>query len=206
MKRLSWWTSSISILLIVLILSARLVGSRNKVPGAAIFDPGNCPQPCWHGIQPGKTTLDEAEAILRADPLFSDIRREQPVVRFHLDWTINSNPVYYGGVHAENNVITKIWIIISPINTHDGVPLMDAILAIGSPQSIFTCIGMSARGSIVKFSEKLTLTAWFVGEAINLDNWSFVETAYYTSGEIEPEDYSMQRWRGFGTPLYFPNC
>lgn len=194
MQRLLLWTASLTIVLIVSMLSARLIGSRNKIPGAAIFDPGDCPQPCWHGIQPGKTTLDEAEAILRADPLFSDIRREQPVVRFDLDWTINSNPIYFGGIRAENNVVTKIWIMSYWL--HDGVPLTDAMLALGSPQSISVCDGVSGRHATMKFAEKVTLYTELRSTNIALDYLPIVQSAHYTSDK-EPNLHPLSGWRGF---------
>jgi hypothetical protein len=204
MQRLLVWTASLTIVLCISMLSARLIGSRNKVPGAAIFDPGDCSQPCWHGIQPGKTTLDEAEAILRADPLFSDIRREQPVVRFDLEWTINSNPIYGGGVRAENNVVTKIWIMSYWL--HDGVPLTDAMLALGSPQSISVCSGPSGRHATMIFSEKVTVNTELRSTDISLAYLPIVQAAHYPA-DSDLDVYPASAWRGFGTWLVkIPDC
>lgn len=32
------------------------------------MDVGQCEQPCWNGIRPGQTTIDQVQAIFRADP------------------------------------------------------------------------------------------------------------------------------------------
>jgi hypothetical protein len=54
-----------------LLLSIRAVGSLNRPPALVMLDPGSCVQPCWHDIRLGQTTLEETEAILRADQRFS---------------------------------------------------------------------------------------------------------------------------------------
>ncbi len=40
---------------------------RTPIVVAQLSNPGNCTQPCWHGIQPGQTTMAEARKILDAD-------------------------------------------------------------------------------------------------------------------------------------------
>jgi hypothetical protein len=39
---------------------------------ALITPPANCAVPCWNGVQPGVTTVNEAVAILQADPTVAD--------------------------------------------------------------------------------------------------------------------------------------
>jgi hypothetical protein len=53
--------------LVLLIVVARVIGSTNKLPALAMLDPGNCPQPCWHGIRPGGTSYENAKEIILAD-------------------------------------------------------------------------------------------------------------------------------------------
>jgi hypothetical protein len=54
--------------LVMMVAAAVYAGGRKEWSASMrAFDPGDCAQPCWHGIQPGKTTLDQAEAFLRAD-------------------------------------------------------------------------------------------------------------------------------------------
>jgi hypothetical protein len=61
------------VVLALLIVAARAIGSTNTPPALAMLDPGDCPQPCWHGIRPGVTTVEEAKAILNATSIPSAI-------------------------------------------------------------------------------------------------------------------------------------
>jgi hypothetical protein len=63
--------TSIAVLVVLLIFGARVVGSTNSPEPTtlALFKAETCsPQPCWHTIQPGKTTLTNANALLQALP------------------------------------------------------------------------------------------------------------------------------------------
>jgi hypothetical protein len=65
--------------LILLALFAGLVGLIRAQPhddnqlGAILRPPSGCPMPCFLGIRPGVTTVDEAVAILEAQPWAADI-------------------------------------------------------------------------------------------------------------------------------------
>src|SRR5436853_5924144 len=70
MIRLCNWTVRAIVISIVLLALARIVGTAQSSPLMAVLDVGPCIQPCWHGIQPGLTTLPQAAQILRADSRF----------------------------------------------------------------------------------------------------------------------------------------
>ncbi len=68
MRRLLIRTSLLVAVFALLIGGARIVGSLNKAPAAALFESWYCsPQPCWHGLRPGATTFNQAQALLAAD-------------------------------------------------------------------------------------------------------------------------------------------
>jgi hypothetical protein len=61
------------VLILLVMFALVLIGARaNSVPTpdsvSALFRPSpGCRPPCWHGITPEKTTIEEAVAILRGD-------------------------------------------------------------------------------------------------------------------------------------------
>jgi hypothetical protein len=51
-----------------LVVSARVLGAGTPQPMAVMmFATEGCVQPCWHGIRPGTTTIQEAIATILAD-------------------------------------------------------------------------------------------------------------------------------------------
>src|SRR5438552_5385841 len=69
MSRLVGYTVSVLLTLVILLVMARVVGGTIKPSGFALFQLNQCsPEPCWHDIQPGVTTVEQARAILAADP------------------------------------------------------------------------------------------------------------------------------------------
>jgi hypothetical protein len=66
--RLTAYTLSILLSLVLLLVTARAVGGAIRTSNFALFQGHQCsPEPCWHGIQPGITTIAQARAILAAD-------------------------------------------------------------------------------------------------------------------------------------------
>ncbi|WP_323825476.1 hypothetical protein, partial [Pseudomonas aeruginosa] len=66
-------------------------------------------QPCWNGIQPYRTSLDQAEAILRGQTqLVDNIERNDPSEGCALVWRSNSRPTVEGCIIARNGIVTSI--------------------------------------------------------------------------------------------------
>ncbi len=62
------YTAALALTLITLLVTTRVVGGTIRPPAIAMFQAQQCgPEPCWHGIQPGVTTIEQAKAILSAD-------------------------------------------------------------------------------------------------------------------------------------------
>lgn len=206
MRRLVLSTVCMIAILALLMAGARIVGNPKRTPESVLFDPGNCLQPCWHSIQLGKTTLDQAEAILRADPEFiTDVQRETPVVRCALSWTMQSKPIYYGCLHSLNGVISELWLESWWI--HDGRPLSDALIALGSPITVNLCRGMGYYGTMyvsrdirlsLQFYSPLYMALPIPGD----DSSVIVPFILYeqpdASAAHRPTGY---RWRGFEEPF-----
>jgi len=65
------------------------VWPHGDTPLHALLHPPGCSAPCWEGIRPGETSLDQAVAILEHHPWIAQIR-------FHWDYPNESPPTPYG--------------------------------------------------------------------------------------------------------------
>jgi hypothetical protein len=105
---------------------------------AIITPPENCAMPCWNGIQPGVTTVDEAVQILQADPTVSDYQ----VTPGKLSWWWNgdqpaafdtSGRAFHGRMeYATVNGADRITSIVLDTT----IPLGNVQLTLGSPDAI----------------------------------------------------------------------
>src|SRR5690242_19333894 len=71
MRHLIFFSTAIIVTVIMLIFGARVWGSAVDTSTLVVskFSAEQCdPKPCWHGIQPGKTALSQAEALLKTLP------------------------------------------------------------------------------------------------------------------------------------------
>jgi hypothetical protein len=65
------WSAALAFVIGLSLFAVRVVGGRNRSPAALMSDAGQCTQPCWLGIRPGQTTLDQAQAIFAASGTLS---------------------------------------------------------------------------------------------------------------------------------------
>jgi hypothetical protein len=100
-------------------------------PALTLLSPDpTCPQPCWHGIQLGKTTVDEAQAHLLNDKvLASTVTRRDALT---LNWSIPPGAIYPSQAWSplEQSQIQDIVLGVPP-TTH--LRLGDAIALWGDP-------------------------------------------------------------------------
>jgi hypothetical protein len=71
-----------------------------------MVNPGDCAQPCWQGIQPGKTTLKQAQAILTAADMAvtqSNYIDATGRTTYQLCWQRAQKPYWKGCVSTSNN-------------------------------------------------------------------------------------------------------
>jgi hypothetical protein len=200
------------VLLALLILVARVIGGRNKPAALAMLAPGNCPQPCWHGIQPGITTMEGARAILGADPAIEFVPPPSPIVSEGLElcWHVKSAALSAGCMSTSGESGGQVAFLV--IRLHQGaMRLGDIINLVGQPASISVC------SSIERIISTLPRPHWSV-YAIS-ENHTAVEaygTLYLANGffvwRIDPNmivydivysspranyDSEDQKWRGF---------
>jgi hypothetical protein len=89
-RRLLKYTAAISVFLALMLLGVRIAGGMIRPVAALILDTDRCGQPCWRGIYPGKTSINEAYTDLVSD---SRVRIAQAQGDFDNEqcWTLNAN-------------------------------------------------------------------------------------------------------------------
>lgn len=199
----------------LLMVGARAIGATNPSPAVAILDPGNCPQPCWHGIQPGKTTFEQAKALLAMGKMEAVYNKAS---NFEwLEWDIN--PLNWHGIadnrkdgHSEFHILGKLGNlslirfgqpeeIYKQTAFSDELKIGDAIASFGSPSTYSYCYD-SYYGYLYLFfpgNIRLETMGWHdTHEAIDAD-WVVTSISY----NLIPEaDYNtFPRWKGFSSQL-----
>jgi hypothetical protein len=199
--------------LMLLQVAVRWIGTLSSPPIAlAMLDTGPCAQPCWQGIQPGKTTLDKVAELLREQSA-STKHSIQSLYSNELCWDTPSVPSWRGCVRRQWEVnpgtpIKSIELEPPP----DTLRLGDAINVLGEPVASRLC--QVSRGRLpavpgdgiiahVYFRGNVFVTAYSPGQPNEarltpdmLVRWLF----YYAAAEPLYDD-GVPRWRGFNAPL-----
>lgn len=67
---------------------------ENEEARALLFPPANCPAPCWQGIRPDDTSIQEAFALLRAHPWVAEIdERFYDIYTANWQWSAQRPPL-----------------------------------------------------------------------------------------------------------------
>jgi hypothetical protein len=123
----------------LLLYGTRIVGYATRSPGNAIVDAGNCSQPCWHGIQPGTTTLDRAQAAVLSD---NRVNFVQVAPRFDNEacWETLTDPAWLACTVFLYGARTAQRIQLIHIDPPQGaLRLGDAVALFGEPVAASLC-------------------------------------------------------------------
>jgi hypothetical protein len=209
MRRLLARTAALTALLVLFMAAARLIGELVETPPPAWLkvEIGQDQQACWHNICPGKTTLEEAERLLRLDNTLLDFRRGA----LSLCWSAPSS--YFIGCVLHNATRDDSPHAADTVNeimfdNLRGVSLGEMLMAFGEPLGAVGCIRLDEMGQ------------WRLGEAgfkgnirIRLDpSPSSLAQDHYTvrfrpditvdhiwihSAESQIQDRPISAWKGF---------
>jgi hypothetical protein len=123
----------------LLIVTARAIGSTNKPPALALLDPGDCPQPCWHGIQPGVTKMEAAKMVLKGETNLANI---SPPTENHGGCWRTTTPVSWVICVGANSGAEKLPGRVDDITfwpSEGTLRLSDAVNLFGTPTSVYSC-------------------------------------------------------------------
>ncbi len=196
---------TVMILLALLLAGVRAVGGLNPASSAAsYFQAEQCsPQPCWRGIQPGKTSLAQAESILN-----EKIERGSDIPDHRLCWPDAAIPCwnYYVRSWSADPADPIGLIAIQP--ARGAFKLADALKLYGDPLTSTLCwINSPGAGDLAEDIARPITVAYltFRGNikivafnperplALRIDMEMAVYRVYYQVGY----DIFTPRWQGF---------
>jgi hypothetical protein len=114
--------------------------------------PERCPAPCFMGIRPGVTALDDALAVLRDDERIVEVDANMATERVSFIWNVES-PAYPSTMLAENGVVRAIFI---PTRA----PLLDYWLMYGAPEQVAGLASTSNISYTLRYPDQKT-EVWF---------------------------------------------
>lgn len=105
---------------------------ENEAARALLLPPSNCPAPCWQGIRPDDTSIEEAFALLRAHPWVAAIdQRLYDIYTANWRWSAQRPPLI-----QETNSNT-LWFSshgrVASVEIMTHIRLGDARLLLGRP-------------------------------------------------------------------------
>jgi hypothetical protein len=172
---------------------------------AARLQTGDCAQPCWRGIRPGVTTLDEAEAILRDDAALEITKEDDRVCGQ------SSSPFWQICADTQAATVTRLNWILS-VSGDERVFLSDAIAAFEEPLAAKLCNRLDTWHSVVVFNGNVVVIA-YGGSVMTNEPRRFapdqrVEQVLYYAEGMTPPRYMQDTppWRGYGEPAAHPIC
>jgi hypothetical protein len=122
-----------------LLTAVRMVGAINQPTAFDVIRAGRCtPMPCWQGIQPGKTRMEEAKTILAADKAVTIV--SSPSYSGDICWYTAYGPFWRSCARQawdpkDGDVVESINIEVP----RDALRLGDMILLFGPPGETSTC-------------------------------------------------------------------
>lgn len=197
MRRLLTFIVALVAILVALMLWSRSRSTINTSPLAAVLRPDStCPQPCWHGIRLGRTTLDEAEALLRNEPVsFTGLEWFEAQMR--LGWIMPEGAGAYA-YHWPNEPGRDVQLIGFRLAHEAHFRLADALALWGEPVGVTydTCPNTSPSFLFVGFQGNVSVSVVF-----NIPAGTFPRiTPDLPIATVDYRSVSLtyrSRWKGF---------
>jgi hypothetical protein len=214
MARLWVVLTAVAATLTVLLSIARWIGGLDGPPvSLAMLETGACSQPCWHGVKPGKTSLDQV-AELAYSQSRENYNSAQMLYANEYCWKIPSERTWHGCVRRNwaSNPGTPIESL--ELEPPDGaLRLGDTFRVFGEPVAAESCQsspGLSNSKIVAQlyFRDHIIVTVShpFQPDNTRLSPAMAVRWMYYyaptASGYVE----GIPSWRGFSTQLAVDYC
>ncbi len=199
------------ITLAALIVAVRALGDQFPHEPFYLDTGGSCLQPCWYGIQPGRTKIEDARRSLETNPLVFDLKRNDPdpVFRCELEWKMQTIPFYTGCISAlPDSPISDIFLRLGD----DQVRLADAFALFGQPITLILCrsyqFGLNHRQQVfalVYFQNGVQVWAYNPKPMVwRAEPLMYVKSVHYNVPGPPP---AWKHWRGFlGDNYYHMEC
>ncbi len=214
MKRLLTLTLfSIMFFALTLAVVKEWSGNASTSLAALILNARGCAQPCWHGIQPGKTTFQEGQVLLQTDTHFiahlgNGQQDHIAGPEKNLCWLVMVNPIWHGCASRDEfseGPIMRVDILPSRI-----VPMRlgEALAIFGTPVASTVCLQANAEYAAVYFADNvsvITLLTEPSQPSLDPNTPVYVVRYEYPSSE-PPYRFDTPPWRGFIQWRGLPGC
>jgi len=188
-RRLFALIAALIVTLSLLIVGVRVIGAKNPSPVIAMLDPGDCALPCWHSIQPGKTTFHEAKEILNADRYQISARFRD---EYYLEWSFKKDDAWRGFFSGKGNA--AIYDIRLQSAKRD-VSLGDIVTVFQAPVAIRYC--WFARSTYLYFRDNIVVQVHADRREYRFDPQMSVNEITYLHPAVQMGNWAMEPWRGF---------
>lgn len=151
-------------ILLLVVLAIRSLNLKTPSIVSTMLRTGNCSQPCFWGLQPGKTDIQRVVSVLEANGNVELYEPNEDIDPFHVHsvcWRMGADKTWKGCVRGDtvysgNNIhYLYVW------PPHDSVRLGDVINALGEPTHVEAC------GSITGLVTNLPEPIWAIEIQIN---------------------------------------
>jgi hypothetical protein len=200
---LAFFSIRLLIALSLLVGAARMIGGLGEYPAQEMLRLFECsPQPCWHGMHIGVTTVDEAVKLLSADETIrlSDYDPSDNFVcwRWNNQWRnkrFGADGCY--SLAPDSYYTLNLFYMDNPLR------LSDVFLLIGKPVSSYLCLNYH-DGLI--YSDSMTLRVFVPDNQRINPELAVVQIGYYAPNSTTRHMLNFG-WRGFSKwAVVDPNC
>ena len=216
MSRLVNLIAIVGLAFVVIIIAIRMVGGLVQPvnPAQTILALGACEQPCWRGIYPGVTTLDQADALLNMDTLnvrgVVDVRSGLFGVRArHVCWTLSADPGWQGCAVRQDGAPGPVNEIYLTAPRDRSFSLGDAMAVLGRPVASNLCKRLGFMSASVYFSNNIEIDTFedhpTADGRYDLHLQVF-QVIYHYPADEPPYGLDTPRWRGLIAVRDLPLC
>lgn len=212
MGRLLILTIAIVVVIGALIVTVRSIGATHEEsPIVVLWRIYQCsPQPCWHNIRSGVTTMAQAKMILLSDSTVSNLREDQQHgLEFHIALPID----IVGNILPDKNLSGIEAIIISPVV--GSFHFSDAIVLLGQPVALKVC-GHDYDKTLTAFFDGNILTYLQLGPWVEagilrddrltfdypITNLEYEKSSFLSTSSMDQDKPAP--WRGFTKFTAYP--
>jgi hypothetical protein len=156
MSRLILYAAGVVLAAIILMIGFIHTQPRDEVDLHAFLLPDdNCPAACFMGIQPGKTTAQNAIAILQAHPWVAEVKENDYGIAWI--WSGAQSPLIDSN-HSGHITIDPQGKVIANMSVYTNISMANVWLVLGMPQ----------MGGIDGFSDYQFHTAYYMDRGLML--------------------------------------
>ena len=169
-----------------------------------ILNDPDCAPPCWNGITPGVTTMDETMRILQNEPKVYFLSSGNPADGRPIDWRFH-NPLGGGGMVSCSNVDYNLVDRISLSIQSPAITLGQAIEHLGEPNFIYFCPGVEFNYEIMAYYSDKGIILELLNEVnyfrqIKITSNDLVGKIYFVVPfKLAEDNLCPLDWEGYGT-------